>query len=152
MVTPVEPRATPAEPQVAPRTDLDRLRSLAISERLMPVFLSDAEQRRAHDLAALCPGAEPWRAAKRLGVSFFRALRDHAQRSMRFYRPGARTLSADEPWLLRLVERCALDDSDSAYALISGRIAESGRGHAYRAACALPDALKTLAKSPQSII
>jgi len=101
------------------RLDLDRLRWLAMRAQLAP---KPDFERACYVLAG-----EPSASLERTSTAFFRGLIDHASAEMSFYRPGARTASDDELWLLRLVESWRTGEERLAAALVSWRVRPQAR-------------------------
>jgi len=92
---------------------LDRLRWLALRSRLAP---KPNLEKACFLLAA---GREA--SLERYSVCFFRGLADHARRDMEIYRPGARAVSDDETWLLRLMAAWRRNEPRAAAALVAWR-------------------------------
>lgn len=111
--------AQPREPSDAERIDLDRLRWLALRAQLAP----------KHDLAEACYvlAGEPAASLDRYANAFFRGLCDNASGEMTLYRPGARLMSDDEIWLLRLVKAWRSGEERTAGALVGWRVRASAR-------------------------
>ncbi|WP_157944681.1 hypothetical protein [Mangrovicella endophytica] len=105
---------SPPAPTDAERMDLDRLRWLALRSQLAP--RPDLEQ------ACYVLAGEPDASFERFSIQFFRGLSGKARRSMTFYRPGARAISDDERWLLRLVSAWRRGDDAGAKALVAWRV------------------------------
>ncbi|MCB8837685.1 hypothetical protein [Aurantimonas sp. VKM B-3413] len=103
----------------AERDELNRLRWLALKSRLAP--RPDVER------ACLLLASEANVSLERFGIAFFRALSDTASRGMSFYRPGARDLSDDEIWLMRLVAAWRAGEERAAGALIAWRVEPKAR-------------------------
>ena len=115
------PTAAAAVPTLsAPeRDELNRLRWLALESRLAP--RPDVER------ACLLLASETNVSLERFGIAFFRALSDTASRGMSFYRPGARDLSDDEIWLMRLIGAWQAGEERAAAALIAWRVEPKSR-------------------------
>lgn len=121
------PRACPTAGRLAAaqslsdrqRLDLDRLRWLAMRAQLAP---KPDFERACYVLAG-----EPAASLERTATAFFRGLSDHASSEMSLYRPGARTASDDELWLLRLVESWRSGEERLAAALVSWRVRPQAR-------------------------
>ncbi|MCQ8781296.1 hypothetical protein [Mangrovibrevibacter kandeliae] len=101
------------------RRDLDRLRWLAMKSRLVP----KPDLERACYLLA----GEPAASLDRYAAAFFRGLDLKSHQRMALYRPGSRTASEDEIWLLRLVGAWRSDDAAGAAALVAFRIPPESR-------------------------
>lgn len=101
------------------RVDLDRLRWLALRAQLAP----KPDLERACFLLA----GESGVSFERYAVAFFRGLAGAAAGSMVLYRPGARCLSDDEVWLMRLVAAWRANDSKGAAALVAWRVRPADR-------------------------
>ena len=106
-------------PTAAERIDLDRLRWLALRSLIAPK--PDLER------ACFLLSGEPDVSLSRYSVAFFRGLADRARREMVFYRPGAKTVSDDEIWLLRLAAACRAGDDSGARALVAWRVQPDGQ-------------------------
>ena len=107
------------QPDAAERLDLDRLRWLALRSQLAP----KPDLERACFLLA----GESGVSFERFAVAFFRGLAGAAAGSMVLYRPGARALSDDEIWLLRLVAAWRAGDEKGAAALVAWRVRPASR-------------------------
>jgi hypothetical protein len=101
------------------RIDLDRLRWLALRSRLAP----RPDLERACFLLAAGTGAS----LERYSIAFFRGLADHASREMTVYRPGARSASDDEIWMLRLIAAWRRGEESAAAALVAWRVEKPHR-------------------------
>lgn len=98
----------------AQRIELDRLRWLALRSRLAP------KPNLEEACFLLAAGREA--SLERYSVCFFRGLADHARRDMVIYRPGARAVSDDESWLLRLMAAWRRHEPRAASALVAWRV------------------------------
>ncbi|WP_152047989.1 hypothetical protein [Aureimonas psammosilenae] len=107
------------DPSEAERIDLERLRWMALRSRLAP----KPDLERACFLLA----GETGVSFERFAIAFFRGLDSRASGAMVTYRPGARDLSDDEVWLLRLVSAWRRGEEKAAAALISWRIEPMSR-------------------------
>ncbi|MBP0617942.1 hypothetical protein [Jiella mangrovi] len=101
------------------RDRLNRLRWFALKSRLAP--RPDVER------ACLVLTAQAAPTVEHLATIFFRALEEHANRDLAFYRPGARHPSEDEIWLLRLLSAWRDGERKAGAALIAWRVAPVGR-------------------------
>ncbi|BDA86095.1 hypothetical protein Sa4125_36370 [Aureimonas sp. SA4125] len=101
-------------PSVAERLELDRLRWLALRSLIAPK--PDLER------ACFLLSGDPDVSLSRFSIAFFRGLSDKARREMVFYRPGAKAVSDDEIWLLRLAAAWRAGDESGARALIAWRV------------------------------
>lgn len=105
------------EPQE--RTELDRLRWLALRSQLTP--RSDLER------ACYLLAGERDVSLDRYAAVFFRGLSASSTSDMTFYRPGAASVSDDESWLLRLLNAWRAGDDAVAGALVGWRVAPRSR-------------------------
>jgi hypothetical protein len=103
----------------AERVDLERLRWMALRAQLAP--------RPDLERACFLLAGESGASFERFAICFFRGLDARSRRAMVFYRPGAKHLSDDEIWLLRLVSAWRRGEEKAASALVSWRVAEPGR-------------------------
>jgi hypothetical protein len=103
----------------AERIDVDRLRWMALRSQLAP--------RPDLERACFLLAGETGVSFERFAIAFFRGLDARSRRAMAFYRPGARQLSDDETWLLRLVSAWRRGEDKAAGALVSWRVAEPGQ-------------------------
>lgn len=109
--------------------------------------------RRMLTRSRLCPHCSDWCAldrrvwggdrldAEALGRMFMTLLGRHAARPMAFYRTGTGAVSADEMWLLRLVDSVRAGDEPSLRALIGFRVRPDARWRMRLLATAFADAL-----------
>jgi hypothetical protein len=107
------------EPSAAERLDIDRLRWMAMRSRLAP--------RPDLERACFLLAGETDVSFERFAIAFFRGLDIRGSRPMAFYRPGARQLSDDEIWLMRLVSAWRRGEESGAAALVSWRVQASAR-------------------------
>lgn len=121
------PRACPTAGRLAAaqqlterqRFDLDRLRWLAMRAQLRP--------KPDFEAACYVLAGDPAASLERTTTAFFRGLCDNASSEMAIYRPGARTASDDELWLLRLIESWRSGEERLAAALVSWRVRPQAR-------------------------
>ena len=106
-------------PSAAERVDLERLRWMALRSRLAP----KPDLERACFLLA----GEEGVSFERFAIAFFRGLDARSARAMAFYRPGARHMSDDEVWLVRLVSAWRRGEERAAAALVSWRVEPASR-------------------------
>ncbi|GGE13173.1 hypothetical protein GCM10011390_35340 [Aureimonas endophytica] len=107
------------EPSAAERLDLDRLRWMALRSQLAP--------RPDLERACFLLAGETGVSFERFAIAFFRGLQARARLPMTLYRPGARHMSDDEVWLLRLVAAWRRGEDKGAAALVAWRVEASGR-------------------------
>lgn len=100
------------------RIDLDRLRWLAMRSQLAP--------RHDPEKACYLLAAEKDVSLERFSIAFFRAL-SGMSREMVLYRPGAKSVSDDEIWLLRLVAAWRSNSDAAAGALVAWRVSPPAR-------------------------
>lgn len=115
------PAAAPATPALtaAERELLDRLRWFALRSRLAP----KPDLERACFLLA----GEANVSLERFATAFFRGLADKASREIALYRPGTRSVSDDEIWLIRLLDASATGQDSAAAALVAWRVRPEAR-------------------------
>lgn len=103
----------------ADRIDIDRLRWMALRSQLAP--------RPDLERACFLLAGETGVSFERFAIAFFRGLSASARCPMVFYRPGARHLSDDEIWLMRLVSAWRRGEEKGAAALVSWRVERPSR-------------------------
>jgi hypothetical protein len=113
------PAGAPATLSAAERERLDRLRWFALKSRLAP----KPDLERACFLLA----GEANVSLERFATAFFRGLADKASREIALYRPGTRSVSDDEIWLIRLLEASATGQDSAARALVAWRVRPEAR-------------------------
>ncbi len=101
----------------AQRVELDRLRWLALRSRLAP--------RPNLEKACFLLAAGREASLERISVCFFHGLSAHGRHDMVLYRQGAKAVSDDEIWLMRLLAAWRRGDSRAAGALVAWRVAPS---------------------------
>ncbi|MCQ0987460.1 hypothetical protein [Jiella marina] len=101
------------------RDRLNRLRWLALKSRLAP--------RPNVERACLLLSTQSDAAIENLANTFFRGLREHANRELSIYRPGTANPSEDEIWLLRLMAAWQSGERTSGAALVAWRVRPEGR-------------------------
>lgn len=128
----------PAQTELSPiqRKTLTQLRRLAIKSRLCPGGGASTARRMI-----ACSGRD---GGCKCAKALFRAISGATRAPLSFFPAGAESASADEHWLLRLLDRIVMKDHAGARALIGFRVAPDNRRMALAMCMALASELEGL--------